>query len=44
VVDHPWAATFLIALGAFSFARFAVKSVLVFLQTFVLPGQSVRRT
>jgi 17beta-estradiol 17-dehydrogenase / very-long-chain 3-oxoacyl-CoA reductase len=44
VLDHPWAASFLIALGAFSFVRFAVKSVFVFLQTFVLPGQSVSRT
>ena len=32
---------FLLGLGAFSFARFLLKTTLVFLQTFLLPGKDV---
>ena len=32
---------FLLAVGSFSFARFALKSIFVFLQTFLVSGKSV---
>ncbi|KZT19825.1 3-ketoacyl-CoA reductase [Neolentinus lepideus HHB14362 ss-1] len=43
VVDHPWFSTFLLTLGAFTFARFAIKTAVVFAQTFVLPGISLKK-
>ncbi|TFK45588.1 3-ketoacyl-CoA reductase [Heliocybe sulcata] len=42
-VDHPCFSTFLLALGAFSFARFAAKTAVVFAQTFLLSGISLKK-
>ncbi|KAH8103476.1 3-ketoacyl-CoA reductase [Cristinia sonorae] len=43
VTDHPYLLGFLLAIGSFSFARFLLKTTLVFLQTFVLSGKDLRK-
>ncbi|EPQ54976.1 3-ketoacyl-CoA reductase [Gloeophyllum trabeum ATCC 11539] len=42
-VDHPWLSAFLLALGSFTFLRFAVKTAVVFSQTFLLGGTSLKK-
>ncbi|KZT08503.1 3-ketoacyl-CoA reductase [Laetiporus sulphureus 93-53] len=42
-VDHPYVVKALLALGAISFAKFAIKSLGVLLQTFVLSGNDLRK-
>lgn len=42
VTDYPKLALFLLAVGSFSFARFAFKTLLVLFQTFIVSGKSVR--
>ena len=42
VNEHPWVSTALLALGSFSVARVVYQTLSVLLQTFVLPGKSVR--
>jgi len=43
VAEHPYLTLFLLALGAISFAKFAIKAAGVFLQTFILPGTSLKK-
>ncbi|KAI8994060.1 3-ketoacyl-CoA reductase [Trametes punicea] len=43
VTDYPKVALFLLAVGSFSVARFAFKTLFVLLQTFVLSGKSLKK-
>ncbi|KAI0744957.1 3-ketoacyl-CoA reductase [Earliella scabrosa] len=43
VTDYPKLTLFLLAVGGFSVARFALKTVFVLLQTFVIPGKSLKK-
>lgn len=42
VTEHPYIAVLLLALGSLSLAKFIIKTLRVFAQTFILPGKSVR--
>lgn len=44
VRDQPYIATLLLTLGLLSVARVLYQTLVVFFQTFVLPGASVRHT
>lgn len=44
VTDYPKLALFVLAVGGFSVVRFALKTLIVLAQTFVIPGKSVRAT
>ena len=41
VTDYPKLTLFLFAVGGFTVARFALKTLFVLLQTFVLPSKNV---
>ncbi|KAF8893897.1 3-ketoacyl-CoA reductase [Infundibulicybe gibba] len=41
--ENPWLASVLLALGTFSVARVVYQTCVVLLQTFVLPGESLKR-
>ncbi|EKM54109.1 uncharacterized protein PHACADRAFT_257722 [Phanerochaete carnosa HHB-10118-sp] len=43
VTDYPVFTTFLLALGALTFGKFVFKFAGVFLQTFILPGKSLKK-
>ncbi|OAX32365.1 NAD(P)-binding protein [Rhizopogon vinicolor AM-OR11-026] len=43
VNNCPWPCTLLLFLGALTFARFTFKTLVVFLQTFILPGTSLKK-
>ncbi|KAI9059139.1 3-ketoacyl-CoA reductase [Trametes sanguinea] len=43
VTDYPKLALLLLAVGSFSVARFAFKTLFVLLQTFVLPGKNLKK-
>ncbi|EGO00873.1 hypothetical protein SERLA73DRAFT_178839 [Serpula lacrymans var. lacrymans S7.3] len=43
VNECPWLSTFLLLVGALTFTRFAIKTVLVFAQTFILPGKNLKQ-
>ncbi|KAH9894806.1 3-ketoacyl-CoA reductase [Cubamyces lactineus] len=43
VTDYPKVALFLLAVGSFSVARFAFKTLFVLLQTFVVSGKSLKK-
>ena len=42
VTDYPKLTLFVLAVGGFSVARFALKTLFVLLQSFVLSGKSVQ--
>jgi len=41
--DHPWLSLALFVVGSVSLAHFALKTAAVFLQTFLLPGKSLKK-
>ncbi|OJT02502.1 Very-long-chain 3-oxoacyl-CoA reductase [Trametes pubescens] len=43
VTDYPKLALFLLAVGSFSFARFAFKTLIVLFQTFIVSGKSLKK-
>ncbi|KAI0666631.1 3-ketoacyl-CoA reductase [Trametes maxima] len=43
VTDYPKLALFLLAVGSFSLARFTLKTLFVLLQTFLVPGKSLKK-
>ncbi|TFK84121.1 3-ketoacyl-CoA reductase [Polyporus arcularius HHB13444] len=43
VTDYPKLTLFVLAVGGFSVARFALKTLLVLAQTFVIPGKSLKK-
>ncbi|KAI0790848.1 3-ketoacyl-CoA reductase [Abortiporus biennis] len=43
VTDHPYLTVFLLGVGAFTFARFLIKTLGVLAQTFVLSGKSLKK-
>ncbi|KAI0779904.1 3-ketoacyl-CoA reductase [Fomes fomentarius] len=43
VTDYPKLTLFVLAVGGFTVARFALKTLFVLLQTFVVPGKSLKK-
>ncbi|CAL1707500.1 unnamed protein product [Somion occarium] len=43
VIDHPYLAAVLLALGSLSLVKFIIKTLGVFTQTFLLPGKSLKK-